>query len=560
MSNPTTTEAKALFVPIPYRLRIGVTGHRTLEDPVLAAQKVNEILDKTVEEFFDNLLPKWPRETKLAFTVVTSLAEGADRLVAHEVLKRDESEIEVVLPRAREDYRNDFTSEESRRDFDTLCDRACAAGTLHCVRTARSGPNTGKDDIRHAGYERAGSTVVDRCDILIALWDGQKAHGVGGTGDIVEYARVAKRHLAIVAVNDGCSISSEFEKPLSGAAIRRTEIYNAFKVSDAAFRAHQEDSARRMFGGDAAIGISAEARNLAREQIAPYYSRAALMAEQSKKRYARAGLAAYVLAPAAVAAVAISVLVHELSMAGGILELSMLLAILAIVTHADRHKVHKKWVGARFVAERLRTAMFCVACGLSPRRTGVPPWLLHIGGADIWAYRACDEIARRLDTPRAATQDDFDAIRNFAQGVWFDEQIDYCERRARETSAASHRLETAGKWAFGGAILAAIAHLVLLGTPLGEDLPIAENLVLLLALVLPAVGASLGGIRTHREYSRLEKRHEAMKETLREMRKRFADVETIDELTGLIRETEDIMLQDASEWLALMRYVRIETA
>lgn len=40
----------------------------------------------------------------------------------------------------------------------------------------------------HAFFE-AGKFIVDQCDLLFAVWDGEKAEGLGGTGDIVNYAR-----------------------------------------------------------------------------------------------------------------------------------------------------------------------------------------------------------------------------------------------------------------------------------------------------------------------------------------------------------------------------------
>ena len=43
-------------------------------------------------------------------------------------------------------------------------------------------------DSEHAFFE-AGKFIVDQCDVLFAVWDGEKAEGLGGTGDIVEYAR-----------------------------------------------------------------------------------------------------------------------------------------------------------------------------------------------------------------------------------------------------------------------------------------------------------------------------------------------------------------------------------
>jgi hypothetical protein len=42
-------------------------------------------------------------------------------------------------------------------------------------------------------YLAAGKYVVDRADILVTLWNGKPAAGKGGTGDIVEYARLLNR-------------------------------------------------------------------------------------------------------------------------------------------------------------------------------------------------------------------------------------------------------------------------------------------------------------------------------------------------------------------------------
>ena len=47
-------------------------------------------------------------------------------------------------------------------------------------------------DSEHAFFE-AGKFIVDQCDVLFAVWDGEKAEGLGGTGDIVDYARLQGR-------------------------------------------------------------------------------------------------------------------------------------------------------------------------------------------------------------------------------------------------------------------------------------------------------------------------------------------------------------------------------
>jgi len=52
---------------------------------------------------------------------------------------------------------------------------------------------------REGAYQAAGERVVEMCDVLIALWDGQKGRGKGGTGEIVAYAR--KKSLPLVWIH-----------------------------------------------------------------------------------------------------------------------------------------------------------------------------------------------------------------------------------------------------------------------------------------------------------------------------------------------------------------------
>ena len=47
-------------------------------------------------------------------------------------------------------------------------------------------------DPEHAFFE-AGKYIVDQCSILFAVWDGEKAEGLGGTGDIVDFALQKRR-------------------------------------------------------------------------------------------------------------------------------------------------------------------------------------------------------------------------------------------------------------------------------------------------------------------------------------------------------------------------------
>jgi hypothetical protein len=151
-------------------LRLGVTGHRSLLREDALRRQVNLAIDKALEGNGAD------RAEVLRLTVVSALAEGADRLVVHECLRRQDATLTALLPLPVDDYRQDFTTEESRREFDDLLDRATTVEFADPMPT------------REESYERAGQLMVDRSDAVIALWDGRPAAGRGGTGDIVAYA------------------------------------------------------------------------------------------------------------------------------------------------------------------------------------------------------------------------------------------------------------------------------------------------------------------------------------------------------------------------------------
>jgi hypothetical protein len=124
------------------------------------------------------------KEAPIHLAVVSPLAEGADRLVAARVLAREDAELEAVLPMDEAEYEADFASDASKSEFRSLLARA---SSIH--RLPRS-PG------REEAYAAAGRYVVDRCDVLIAVWDGNPEEGRGGTAEIVRHARRQRRALA----------------------------------------------------------------------------------------------------------------------------------------------------------------------------------------------------------------------------------------------------------------------------------------------------------------------------------------------------------------------------
>ena len=189
---------------IPFRIRIGVTGHRSLKEKDVLSQKVRDVLNKYVADLFDDdskrLIRSSPN-TPLAFNIITPLAEGADRIVAQEVLRMPQSGIDVVLPLAKEDYLNDFESEESRQEFERLFSMARRPVTLRKESLQRSLPEEDMIEARRQAYEDVGRYVVDHCDVLIAIWDGSPSRGKGGTAEVVQYAIDKSRPVIIISTS-----------------------------------------------------------------------------------------------------------------------------------------------------------------------------------------------------------------------------------------------------------------------------------------------------------------------------------------------------------------------
>jgi hypothetical protein len=152
---------------------IGVTGHRFLDEVDRIADCIDQALQRIEETF--------PSES---VTIVSPLAEGTDQVFVQRALVHRRVHLVVPLPLPPEDYLEDFISGEARARFWRLLARAGEVIHLSPAPT------------RDAAYAAVGRYVLERCDVLVAVWDGQPARGPGGTADIVALAREGGKPLA----------------------------------------------------------------------------------------------------------------------------------------------------------------------------------------------------------------------------------------------------------------------------------------------------------------------------------------------------------------------------
>jgi hypothetical protein len=106
---------------------------------------------------------------------VSPLAEGADQLGATVALELG-YRLQAILPLPPDDYRTDFDA-AGLAGFDALLRRADTILELP--------PQNGG---RSESYALAGRATIEHSDVLIALWDGEPARGVGGTAEVVSLA------------------------------------------------------------------------------------------------------------------------------------------------------------------------------------------------------------------------------------------------------------------------------------------------------------------------------------------------------------------------------------
>jgi hypothetical protein len=118
--------------------------------------------------------------------LVTSLAEGADRLVARIALDLGYALV-CVTPFPRAAFALDFTppkaiASDALAEFEALLGRAEAGAGLKMIELSGSRTDEG------AAYAAAGRAVAELSDVVLALWDGAPAKGPGGTADTVAFA------------------------------------------------------------------------------------------------------------------------------------------------------------------------------------------------------------------------------------------------------------------------------------------------------------------------------------------------------------------------------------
>jgi hypothetical protein len=470
-----------LTVPamIPEWSIVGFSGHRELTQPSSVAAQIGAALDRLAA-------------TCGSLSAVSSAASGADIIFLEEVARRKLPHL-IILPFHKARFEKDFTPSDWPRV------QACVGKALHVEEIS----GAASDD---EAYMEAGERTVEQADIVIAVWDGQPAAGLGGTADAVAHARMLEKPLIWI-------------NPLTG----RVEEERMDRLSPSRGAEVCADSPRRM--------VEKHFRKLDEEAGA----------QAPKARHLVQRIILLHLFASAVGLSVPTIGLHgPVEYSVMLIDLAMLLVAFSL-TSAHRRK-HEGWLQMRIEAEICRS--FLATWELRCRAEYLSRIAIH--GFE----RLCKNLrmAQFLDNEVQPTL--AEASRNYLEKRIRD-QMAYYGKQSTLAHRAHHRLKILALGCTATAALSIVGRLTLLHFHVtGLALSIPE----LLALGLPLVSAALFSIILTQEYSRRAERNREMVAELEHAARQLNVVRTWNGLARIAADTEQQLIQEVVEWHSFSRF------
>jgi Protein of unknown function (DUF4231) len=578
----------------PPLLAIGIAGHRRVGIDGENARAVAAALDALLRQldaafrtivaaeraFFSGAQP--------TLRLVGMAAEGSSLLGARAARARG-AEIACVLPFAPSEYENDFSSPAALALARTIIASASSLFVL---------PGERSEGAR--AYERANNVILANVDVLIAVWNGARADGRAGTGDVVQSA--VAWGIPVVAIDPACPAcptlllgpgEDELEHPVA-TDLRRKPLDGDLTPLLQQIIAPPSGSDKRQGLGDlngeqpgkwaarfeyplllkifavgagrtgmaeapadglpgpsdgatsevAAAGGGPGARLRALRQCAQlidgfagYYGR--LFRSSNASAFLLIIFAALLSATLTVLFPAVfGVWVVGQMIVNGLVVID--------ATIASRRRWHERWLDYRLAAERLRCVGFLHPLGLGlDRVTG-----FDRRSGQSWVEWYVRRMERSLGTPARQLQpaDVGRAARRLAD-VEIQEQIDYHRRTFRQLRILERRLAAVARVTLRAtlAVAAALGVFAYFGPALSG---VAwRPLALVLLFALPAATSAFQGLRAEADLARLAERSATAAIALARLRRLIgAASPTYDHVAVAAMRAASIMGAELSDW------------
>lgn len=483
--------------------------------------------------------------------------------MAEAVLARPNSRLEVVTPFSLAEYRKDFELAHDHAEFERLLGRAARFHELdgsprHPISKAA----------RAMAYLRGGKRVVDSCEIVVAIWNGRRAAGVGGTADIVQYAiehdrivlwidsdqpdrppRIVRSFESVVVADD---------LPQMAGALSRGYAQQVAYSTDASIP--PDDLATKLRALEEPLRRAAETRGLTGaaldgvvSTILPQFVRADTLAAVYQHKHSRAVNGVLYLAALAVTVALVQVLFfpEQLWIIG--FEIAAMVGVFGLWLSGRRQAWHEKWLRYRYLAERLRIATFTALLG-SRRQEAVADPLPFYRGPQEWLSHTVDALVTTASRSVAALP--LDPLKAFVRDAWLAEQQTFHRRNASQKTRSARRRHVLGLALFGATLVMALLHLLGVGHySEAQPLVLRPGLwITFLALVLPVWAGAVHAVTSQLELERVAARSGRMAHALEPLVDRLVYAENHDAVRDVLDATADLMMIETHEWWVLLSF------
>lgn len=524
---PSSNSVNQLVVA---RIVIGVTGHRTLVS--------SSILIDAIQIAFEKVRKMLPplRNTPVVLSILSPIAEGADRLVAWEGIKSPGSTLEIVLPLEKEDYKQDFETAQSKAEFEELLSKANTVKTL---------PIKGN---RNDAYEKVGHYVVDQCDVLLAIWNGQLSAGKGGTQEIVQYALDNHSPLIWINSDEPESIKVEPGHGLNPRPFLEIDKYNSERFHNSNFEKQLKKMCQFLSGVAERTKLPFENLQPISEYVLRYYIRADILSLRYQHLHYRTESLVYVLALIAVFVATFQILFLPQQPMILIAEIVLMLIILLIFLIKRQRAWHNKWMDYRFLAERFRSALFMALADIDISTLRPPRHLSLAYSPKDWMVSAFISVWSQRPRRKILASSQVEELKCFISKAWIEDQIRYHASSRIQYYRWHHILGIVSNVLYTLTICAVLLHITIIGSDLiGHFLAFS-------AVVFPAVAASISAIRTHRDYLRNSMRSAEMAHHLKEIKSKMIIAKDYNNFVELMNETEETMLYENEDWRVAVKF------
>jgi hypothetical protein len=361
-------------------------------------------------------------------------------------------------------------------------------------------------------YMETGILTADRADVMVAVWDGKPAAGLGGTGDVVDYVRALGKPLIIIDPNSGEMAEERLEQlpakfpPTGWNENPRETVEKHFQELDETAQLH-----------------------------AP------------KSRHLVLRIILFQLIASALGFIALAFEIH-----GGWGQLLTLIEFIllgcAFVLSLQHRKKHHEWMKNRIAAEICRSFL----ATWQMRRTDYSP-KISIEGFNPLCRNL--RLIRILDkTPPLSLE----VVRDRYLKERVENQVEYFSRHSEKARTIYKNLKAFALFSTATAtLLSLLAFIfsVLKDFDAGSHIPnLALTVPKYLSLLLPLASTAIFSLLITQDYSRRAVRYGEMASMLEDAAKRLKMVRTWNSLARIATETEEELLQEIVEWHSFRQF------